>query len=46
MTRCICSTAYLSFNKENYDKAEELLRPIEKRQPSAAYLLSWESETK
>lgn len=30
-----------AFNKENYDKAEELLRPIEKRQPSAAYLLRW-----
>ena len=30
-----------AFNKENYDKAEELLRPIEKRQPSAAYLLKW-----
>lgn len=30
-----------AFNAEDYDKAEELLLPVEKRQPSAAYLLRW-----
>lgn len=30
-----------AFNAKDYDKAEELLLPIEKTQPSAAYLLKW-----
>ncbi len=30
-----------AFNAEDYEKAEELLRPIEKTQPSAQYLLRW-----